>query len=563
MDLSSILFALGIVLGAAAVCVVLFTRLGFGSVLGFIIAGILVGPHTPGPVASDQTQYLQTIAEFGVVLFLFTVGLEMRPAKIWSMRRLLFGLGSSQVLITAAAIAVYFYLVANHHWQNAVIVGLASSMSSTAIIMATLGERGELASKHGQASFSVLMAQDLWIVPVMALVPILGHQVVQVDAMPGWEKALLVVATIAGVIVVGRYVLPPLLEYCAAQRRMDAFGIVLFLAVIAASWGVDQVGISMTLGAFLMGIMLSASDYRYQIEAIVSPFKSTLMALFFIAVGMSIDVGAFLEDWPTLLVHIPVVIGIKVVVLTALAVAFGIGREAAIRTGFYLSQVGELAFVLLGTATIAGLLSPHGQTLGMLTISATMIVTPLMVKLGDWLATSLQSSTQLHVEVADSDMKDHVVVVGYDEIGQLICLMLHRANIPFIACDHDMQQVQKGKQLGHNVIFGEMYSPFTQQAVKLHDAKASYISMRDTGSGKALAITLHTFYPQLNIYLRVPSLDDQDEMVAQGIKHATTSYIESTLAKGGQLLMDVGVSEIDVNELTASIRQDNYALIRA
>jgi glutathione-regulated potassium-efflux system protein KefB len=270
---------LAIILGAAAVCVVLFTRLGFGSVLGFIVAGILVGPHTPGPVASDQTEHLQSIAELGVVLSMFAVGLEMRPAKIWSMRRLVFGLGSAQFLVSAAILAAYVSLVVNVHWQSAVVIGLALATSSTAIIMATLGERAELASEHGRSCFAVLMAQDLWIVPVMALVPILGHQTAQVGGAPAWETLTLVLVTLAGVFFIGRYVLPPLLGYCAAQRRMDAFGIVLFLAVIITSWAVDKVGISMTLGAFLIGMLLSASDFRYQIEAIVSLFKDTLMAL--------------------------------------------------------------------------------------------------------------------------------------------------------------------------------------------------------------------------------------------------------------------------------------------
>jgi voltage-gated potassium channel Kch len=159
-------------------------------------------------------------------------------------------------------------------------------------------------------------------------------------------------------------------------------------------------------------------------------------------------------------------------------------------------------------------------------------------------------------------MENHVVVIGYDEIGQLICLMLEKANIPFVACDHDIEQVRVGMQLGHKVIFGDMYSPSTQKAVNLYGAKASYIGMRDAAAAKALAITLHRFHPQLNIYLRVTSLQDQDEMVNRGIKHATTSYIESTLLKGGQLLMDVGVSKVDVSELTSSIRQDNYAMLR-
>ena len=234
---------------------------------------------------------------------MFTVGLEMRPEKVWSMRRLIFGLGSAQMLMTAAVLALYVIFVLQGPWESATILGLAFAMSSTAIVMGTLGERGELAREHGRTSFAVLMAQDLWIVPVMALVPILAHTTGQGPPTPMWQTLVLVVGVLAGIVIVGRWLLPAAIGYCAGQRQMDAFGVVLFLAVILAAWSVDQAGISMTLGAFLLGMLLSASDLRFQIEATVAPFKQVLMGLFFIAVGMSIDVGALLRDWDALLVH--------------------------------------------------------------------------------------------------------------------------------------------------------------------------------------------------------------------------------------------------------------------
>ena len=564
MELSSLIFAVVVLLVATAVCVVLFQRLGFGSVLGFIVAGIIIGPHTPGPVPFQQVDELQNVAELGVVLFLFTVGLEMRPEKVWAMRRLLFGLGSAQMLVTAAVLAAYLFLLAKVPWDSAIILGLGFAMSSTAIIMATLGERGELATEHGQTTFAVLMAQDLWVVPVMALVPILAHKATAPTAtIPLWEKLSLVVGVIVGIFVVGRYLLPAVLGYCANQRRMDAFGIVLFLAVLAAAWAVDRAGISMTLGAFLMGMLLSASDYRYQIESTVAPFKGTLMGLFFIAVGMSIDVGALLRDWSVLLVHVPVVLFINTVVLIALCLAFGIGRSAAIRTGFYLSQVGEFAFVLLGAVAVAGLLSSEGHTLAMLLVSASMILTPLMVKAGDQLASRIKAVPEASETAPAADLERHVVVVGFDEVGQLISLMLTKANIPYVAFDRDISLVRLGKQAGAPVYFGDMYSPVAQQAAGLDKAAAVYVSTRVIEDAKALAVTLHRLYPLLDVYVRVRSLRDQDELVTKGIKHALTGYIESTLVTGSKLLEGVGVSEADIGELVKDFQKDNYALIRA
>ena len=563
MDISSILLAVVVILAATATCVILFERLGFGAILGFIVAGIIIGPHTPGPVPVQAVEELQSVAELGVVLFMFTVGLEMRPERVWSMRRQIFGLGSAQMLVTASLLATYLIFFVQVPWETAAIVGLAFGMSSTAIVMATLGERGGLTTEHGRTSFAVLMAQDLWIVPVMALVPILAHQTAQTATIPLWEKIVLVVGVIAGIFVIGRYLLPSVLGYCASRRQMDAFGVVLFLAVIAAAWAVDYVGISMTLGAFLLGMLLSASDFRYQIEATVAPFKQTLMGLFFIAVGMSIDVGALQRDWAALLVHVPVVLVLKGVVLIGLVLAFGTSRAAAIRTGFYLSQVGEFAFVLLGAAAVAGLLSAEGHTLAMLVVAVSMILTPLLVNAGDQLASHLRAMPVNAKAYPAADLDRHVVVVGYDEVGQLIDLMLEKANIPHLAFDRDMNVVREGKRSGRNVHFGDMYSKATQEAAGLAKANAAYVTSRDMEHAKDLAITLHRLYLHLDVYVRVRTLGEQDQLVDKGIKHAGTGYIESTLIRGGMLLKDLGVSEDDVGELIKELQHNDYALVRA
>ena len=563
MDISAVLLSIVVMLAATALCVILFQRLGFGAILGFIVAGVLIGPHTPGPVPVHAVDELQSIAELGVVLFMFSVGLEMRPEKLWQMRRLIFGLGSAQMLLTATVLAAYMILVLQAPWESATILGLAFAMSSTAIVMGTLGECGELASEHGRTTFAVLMAQDMWIVPIMALVPILAHTTSQGAATPLWQTLVLVVGVIAGILVVGRWVLPIALDYCATRRQMDAFGLVLFLAVLLAAWSVDRVGISMTLGAFLLGMLLSASDLRYQIEATVAPYKQSLMGLFFIAVGMSIDVGALLHDWDALLVHVPVVLLLKGAVLIGLALAFGIGRSAAIRTGFYLSQVGEFAFVLLGAAAVAGLLSGDGHTLAMLVVAISMIATPLMVKAGAAVADRLGAAPASADAELSADLDRHVVIIGYDEVGYLIDLMLGRANVPHIAVERDIAVVRRAKRGGRNVFFGDMYSPTAQEAAGLGKATAVFVTSRDSEAAKALALTLHRLYPQLDVHVRVRTLADQAALVAKGIKHAGTGYIESTLTRGGILLKDLGVSEEDVSELVSALRDNDYALIRA
>ena len=563
MDLQSILLAAVVFLAATALCVMLFERLGFGSILAFIVAGIIIGPHTPGPVPVRAVEELQSVAELGVVLFMFGVGLEMRPEKVWAMRRLIFGLGSLQMLVTSAMLAAYLVFLVHVSWETATILGLAFAMSSTAIVMATLGERGELASEHGLTGFAVLMAQDLWIVPVMALVPILAHQKAQTVTIPLWEKIALVAGVLAAIFIVGRYVLPAVLNYCASRRQMDAFGIILFLTVIASALAVDHAGISMTLGAFLLGMLLSASDFRYQIEATIAPFKSTLMGLFFIAVGMSIDVSGLLRDWAALLVHVPVVLALKCAILIGLAIAFGISRAAALRTGFCLSQVGEFAFVLLGAAAVTGLLSSSGHTMAMLVVAVSMVATPLMIKAGDRLAARLQVTPASTQASPAEGLERHVVIVGYDEVGQLIDLMLEKANIPRVAFDRDIGLVRQGRRTGHNVHFGDMYSMTTQTAAGLTRAAAVYVTSRDMHHASSMAVTLHGLYPHLDVYVRVRTLEEQDALVAKGIEHAGTGYIESTLVRGGMLLKGLGIAEDEVDVLVKELQHNDYALIRA
>ena len=563
METSDILLAVILFLGATATCVLLFHWLGFGSVLGFIVAGILIGPHTPGPITSHNVHELEAVAELGVVLFMFTIGLEMRPEKLWSMRRLLFGLGSAQMLFTAAVVGAYALFVVGDPPEAAIVLGLGLAMSSTAIGMTTLAERGGLSTEHGKTTFAILMAQDIWIVPIMALVPLLAQTPpAEGPTAPAWQAAVLVAGAIGGIFAVGRYLLPAVLARMAHQRRMEAFSVLLFLAVLAAAWGMHSVGISMTLGAFLMGMLLSVSDYRFQIEAIVEPFKNILMGLFFIAVGMSIDVQAMWRDWSQLLVHVPVLVALKLAVLLGLTFAFGVGRAPAIRTSFYLSQAGEFAFVLLGAAGALGVLQAGALTMAMLVVAVSMIATPLLVKAGDVLSVRFGGAAPGAAPDAEG-LERHVVVAGYDRVGKLVCLMLEKMEVPYVAFDSDLAAVEQGKRAGKNVHFGDMYSPVTQEAAGLHKAVAAFVSPSDVKGGEGMALTLSRLHPALAVFARASTLREQQELISKGVQHADTGFIEGALVRGSALLLHLGVSQAQVDELIEALRHDNYALLRA
>jgi glutathione-regulated potassium-efflux system protein KefB len=558
METASILFVLLIFLGATAVCVALFDRLGFGSVVGFIVAGVIIGPNTPGPMVVSHVKELQNISELGVVLFLFAVGLEMRPQQFWAMRRELLGMGGGQVLLTALALGAFLVLAYELHWQSATIVALGLAMSSTAVVMSILADRGELSTLHGNNIFSILMAQDLSIVPVMALIPILAHGAAPGDGSPLWEKALLAAAVLAGVFGVARYLLPRALGWAARHRKNDLFGVVLFLGVIAAAWAVDQAGISMTLGAFLLGMLLSASDYRYQVEAVIEPFKGTLMGLFFIAVGMSINVHAMVADWQSLLLLVAVVLVIKTVVLVALSRAFRLDWQTSIRCGFYLSQVGEFAFVLFAASQSAGLLSAHGATLGFLVISISMITTPPMVKLGERVARHFARSSDVTIGKYAQEMSHHLVVVGLNEVGDIIALMAEKSGIPYIAVDNDYDTVRRSQKAGRNVFYGDVRFDSVRVAAGLARARAVFIASTEAGRVRAIALSLRQLYPELRIHVRVATIQEEEFLRSKGIEHAGTVYLESTLFRGEELLKDLGVSEESAKTLVDNLRKDNF-----
>jgi glutathione-regulated potassium-efflux system protein KefB len=562
VDLDSILVSLLIILSATVICVTLFDRIGLGSVVGFIVAGVLVGPHTLGPVATAQVQSLQDISELGVVLFLFTVGLEMLPRQLWAMRRQLFGLGLLQVIVTAIPLGALLIYGFDLQWQSAIIVGLGLAMSSTAVVMTSLAQRNQLLTSYGRTTFAVLTAQDISIVPVMALIPLLAHHAATGPQDPLWIKVALAVGVLAAVFVLGRHVLPAALGWAARNRNDETFGVALFLGVLAAAWALDQVGISMTLGAFLLGMLLSASDYRYQIIATVEPFKGVLMGLFFIAVGMSIDLQGLLADWTYVLVIIVAVLAIKTVVLLLLCRVFGSDLPTSIRTAFSLSQAGEFAFVLFTATAAAGLLSQRAVTIGFLVIAGTMIVTPLMIKLGDAIARRFTRTPGFAAGRYAEGLEDHLVVVGLDEVGYVIALMAEQASLPYIAFDRDFRNVKRGKARGRNVHLGDIYTRPVQEAAGLARAKAAFISTTDSDRLKGIALSMHRDYPNLDIYARVDTIEEQVELRAKGIKHAGTAFIESTLFRGGSLLKNMGVAEDQVTTLVDSLRKDDYALIQ-
>ncbi len=562
MPLHDLLFVILIFLAATAVCTTLFRQLGLGTIVGFIVTGIIIGPHTPGPVASTQVEQLQHVAELGIVLFMFVIGLELPPKHLWDMRKQLIGLGGSQIVLSAVALGVFLIFVFSLKLNTAVIVALGLALSSTAVVITVLTETSQLSTKHGRSMFAVLMAQDVAIIPILAMVPLIAHVQTAEQERPLALEILIVIAALAGVFILGRFVMPKLLGWAAGKRSKETFGILLFLSVLGSAWAADLAGISMTLGAFFLGMLLAVSEYRYLIEEIVEPPKTILMGLFFIAVGMSINVQALFQIWPQIILLVVVVMGIKTIVLGALCRLLAYDWATSIRTGFALSQVGELAFILYGAAAGVDLIDEKGLTIGYLVISVTMILTPLMQRLGERLAGRFEQGYATEPIQPVEEMRDHLVIEGASDAGLIAALMAERAEVPYIALDNNLEVYRSAKHAGLKVLFGDIRMVAVQQAASLGRARAVFLSTTDKKKLRSIAMMLRPLYPELRIHAQVSTLKDAADLQLKGIQSASAIFVESTLSLGKEMMTEFGVAEDELDVLVKEMQANDYSLIR-
>ncbi|CAM4138675.1 cation:proton antiporter domain-containing protein [Vibrio agarivorans] len=537
------------------ICIALSSFLRLGTIIGFIAAGIALGPHTPGLVAATDIEFLQQIADFGVVLFLFTIGLEVKPQELWKMKKGLVIQGLGQVVLTALIFSgIYFY--AGFSWQLGLVFGLIFAQSSTAVVMTMLEEKGEVNAAHGKNIFTNLMGQDLSIVPVMALIPVLAHQ--QAPESSGVVLPLLLgVSAVAAIFVIGRYLLPNGLRWAVKVRNKEGFVLCLFVALVATLWLVDEVGLSSTLGAFLLGMCLSNSDFRFSLESVVSPFKGVLMGLFFISVGMSVDPIIASSNLGQVLLTLVAIVIVKLVVFVVLAKVDGKSNGIAIKTGFALSQVGEFAFVLLGLAATIGIISTDQGAIGIVVVSLSMVITPWLYQLGNKLVSRKLHKSTPSTFLPNDDTEQALVVVGLDEVGRLIALLAKRAQIPYVAVDIDYDSVQRAKALGLNAHFGDITLQSVRKKAGLNKANAAFVSLTHSESLRKVCLML-AHYPQLDIYARTNSRADEFYLKDHGIEFVGATYIESTLLRGRQLLKNFGLADDEVMTLIDDVKSDLF-----
>jgi len=564
MYLDNFVLSAVILLIVAAIAVTLFKHLKLGSVLGLLVAGIIVGPYSPGPHITTHVEDVRHFTELGVVLLMFLIGLEMKPQRLWDLRREVFGLGSLQIILTGVAIAFYlgYYLVS---WKIALLIGLTLALSSTAFVMQILRERGEIASKHGTVSFAILLMQDLAIVPLLAVVPILSPAGALSVAVPLWEQILIVVGMLLLVLAFGRYIVPRALDHLARQANREGFFMVVMLAVFLAAWAMHQAGLSMALGAFLMGMLLSSSRFNLQIQALIEPYKGILMSLFFVAVGMSIDIENLLEQPFMFVQHTLVIVLIKIVVLFLILMAFRFPRNVIYRISFLLSQCGEFGFVLFGSARALQVIDSATFIVGISVISFTMLITPLLLRLGEALAKKHEQHRPIaaHFEYPqDAEFNARVVLGGYGRVGHAVATLLHGSGIPFIAFDTRLERVNQGQEDGFPVYFGDIGDLELIAAAHVENASLVVLTIDQGPTSLRVVSHLRSAYPNLPVIARARDLEAAGLLLQAGATEAYPEAIESSLRLAANALQMLGIPTEDVDSLLSGVRLGNYSLVR-
>lgn len=498
-----------IYLAAAIVAVPIAKRVGLGSVLGYLIAGILIGPYALG-VVGDQTDVMH-FAEFGVVMMLFLVGLELQPSRLWKLRHSILGLGGLQVVLTAAAIFAFCYWFFAMHWQTALAIGLMLALSSTAIVLQSLEEKGWLKQEAGQNAFSVLLFQDIAIIPILALLPLLAFAPQSsskdisdsiIAGWPVWQQVGVSVAVIAAIIASGKYVSAPLFRYIAQTHMREIFTIFALFLVVAIALVMQSIGLSPALGTFLAGVVLAESEFRHELEADIEPFKGLLLGLFFITVGASINFELLADEFTTVIALVALLIVIKACILFALAVTFNISKKQRLLFALALAQGGEFAFVLLSVTTTLSILTPEQTSLVTLVVAVSMLVAPLLLMVYEQIQKRSNSTAPEFDKPEQISSAKHVIIAGYGRFGQIMGRLLHAQGYDITVLDHSPSQIELLRRFGNTVFYGDAARQELLEAAGAHTAQMLVVAIDDPDKTIEIIKLAHKNYPQLKIVAR-------------------------------------------------------------
>ncbi len=548
-----------IYLVAAVLAVPIAKRLGLGAILGYLLAGIAIGPW--GLRLITQVEDILHFSEFGVVLLLFLIGLELDSKRLWSMRRPIFGWGGAQVGACTAALCA-FGLAIGVDWKTALIAALGLSLSSTAIALATLEERNLMATPAGSAGFAILLFQDIAAIPMIALIPLLGVAAAHGSGQ-GWLGAVKVAGVIAALIAGGRYLMRPALRIIAKTGMREIFTAFALLLVIAIALLMQWVDMSMALGTFLAGVLLAESEYRHALEADLEPFKGLLLGLFFIAVGMSVDFGVLLAQPVLILGLVASFLAIKIGVLYALSKRFSIARGQQALFAFLLSQGGEFAFVVFGAAAAARVFTPEISSLLVVVVALSMIATPLLLVVYDKVIAPRLRNLERRPDDRIDAQDNPVIIAGFGRFGQIIGRLLYANRIGVTVLDHDPDQIDLLRKFGFKVFYGDATRIDLLHAAGAAKARALVVAVDDVEDCLELVDAVRRDFPDLPILARARNVTHYYQLMDRGVTMIERETFESALRLGRQTLQQLGFGAYRARQAAMKFRTHNIKLLHA
>ncbi|MDJ0041561.1 glutathione-regulated potassium-efflux system protein KefB [Pantoea allii] len=557
MEGQTLLTAGVIYLVAAVLIVPVAARLGIGAVLGYLLAGIAIGPWGLGFI-SDVDEILH-FSELGVVFLMFIIGLELNPAKLWALRRSIFGIGAAQVIFSAAILGTLLWLT-KFDWRASVIGGIGLAMSSTAMALQLMRDKGMNRSESGQLGFSVLLFQDLAVIPALALIPLLaGNDSGSID----WMKVGMKVLAFAGMLIGGRYLLRPIFRYIAASGVREVFTAASLLLVLGSALFMDALGLSMALGTFIAGILLAESEYRHELEVAIEPFKGLLLGLFFISVGMALNLGVLYTHIIAILLGVLVLVAVKILVLYVLGRIYGLRSSERQQFAGVLSQGGEFAFVLFSAASSAKLFSGDQLPLLLVTVTLSMMTTPLLMQVIDRLLARRFNEIDEDAEKPFvEDDQPQVIVVGFGRFGQVVGRLLMANNKRITVLERDISAVSLMRKYGYKVYYGDATELELLRAAGAASAQSIVITCSNPEDAMTIVHLCQQHFPHLHIMARARGRVEAHELLQAGVTQFSRETFSSALELGRKTLMSLGMHPHQAHRAQQHFRRLDMRMLR-
>lgn len=543
-------------IGSSLVLVPLFQRLGFGSVLGYLIAGILVGPQ--GIRLIGDTESIMHFSELGVTLLLFVIGLEIQPRKLWSMRRHLLGLGGSQVVLSSAIFAL-IAMAFGLSVTTSLVIGFGLSLSSTAFAVQTLTEKKQFNTEFGRSSFAILLAQDLFAIPALAIIPALTAS----NKGQGFSilNSLMALGVIISLVIASRFLIRPVFRLIASTHSREVFTAAALFIVLGVAALMQSVGLSAALGTFLAGVLLADSEYRHELEANIEPFKSLLMGLFFIAVGMGVNLGLILKQ-PLLILSLTVsYLILKSFLIYVLGRFSRLNHENSKMMALNIAQGGEFAFVIFAIAT-KKLLMPM-EIIDVLTamITLSMALNPVLSLVNEYITRRRFGQTETHYDEI-KDETPQVIIAGFGRFGQIFARVLRAQNIPFVAMDHDAQQIELVRRFGGKVYYGDVSHTDLLEAAGISKAKYFILAIDDVEASLRTAKIVREQYPQIKLFARSRNRGHTYDLMSLNVEHIKREVLDSSIFFVQELLVEMGFPETKAATIVEKFKQHDELMLK-